>query len=130
MSDTNEYESNDFISSSSENTEAPVPSAPTTDDNGYIVVNENTQNSEADLAEARNNQTEIGNLIAEINASNEAQLKESSNTVLAEADSSVVGKEDTKPEQKTQDKKECSMCPYYLLGTLYLLNKSMFFIFN
>lgn len=128
MSDNNDYNNQNFISSSSETTEAPVPSAPTSDENGYIVVNENTQNSDtADLTEAKNNQAEISNLLADINSSTEAQLKESGNTVLAEADSSVA-KEEKKPERKSEDKKECSMCPYYLLGTLSLFkSKACFF---
>ncbi|RNA12481.1 reticulon-1-A-like isoform X3 [Brachionus plicatilis] len=122
MSDNKEFDNQDFISSSSENTEAPVPSAPTSDDNGYIVVNENTQNSEAELAEAKSQQVDINNLIADINSSTDAQLREPSSPVLAEADSSVA-KDETKNESKPEDKKECSMCPYYLLVCDLLLWK-------
>lgn len=119
MSENKEYDNQDFISSSSENQEAPVPSAPTSDDNGYIVVNENTQNSEAELAGAKSQQVDINNFIADINSSTEAQSREPSSPVVAEADSSVA-KDEAKIESKPEEKKECSMCPYYLLACDYV----------
>lgn len=127
MSDSEEYQNQEHITSSTEHVpiEVPTPSAPTSDDNGYIVV-QNTQNTEAELLASTRQQEEISNLLADISSNTETNLKEPSNTVFAEADSSVT-REIPPVEKKTDENKKpsaqtCSLCPYYLLACDYLSN--------
>jgi len=127
MSDSEEFQHQEHITSSTEHehSDVPLPSAPTSDDNGYIVV-QNTQNPESEQLTPTPRQEEISNLLADISSNTEANLKEQFNTVFAEADSSVT-REEPQAERKAEEHKKpsaqaCSLCPYYLLACDYLSN--------
>jgi len=110
------------------------PSAPTHDDNGYIVVPPTPQTSvdsthlphdkpSSDHILSKESQEEISKVLVDIsNEANNALLGnlKPSNTVLAEADSSSSSSAKSKKESSSSSSSSssagCSLCPYYLLG--------------
>lgn len=96
----------------------PPSAPPTSDDNGYVVVNDSNPHREKDT-------DEIGKNLKDLSSSTDAALLKMSNKVLAEADSSTSVKEPAKKVEIQTNKKagatsECSLCPYYALGCNYL----------
>jgi hypothetical protein len=114
-----------------QNNQHVAPSAPTHDDNGYIVVPPTPQTSvdsthlphdkpSSDHVLSRESQEEISKVLVDIsNETNSALLGnlKPSNTVLAEADSSSSSSSTkSKKESSSSSSAGCSLCPYYLLG--------------
>lgn len=136
MSDHQEnFEHHETISSTQDehnhthNTEPSAPPA-ASDDNGYIVVQNTQQTSSDPVLEAVSNikpQEDISNLLADLSANTESNLRvEHFQTVVAEADSSVAKEQPAeqasiKVEEKNKPSSTaCSLCPYYLLACDYL----------
>lgn len=100
------------------------PSAPpTSDDNGYIVVQDAHQHhsDKEPLHESLNKD------FADISSSVDASLSKLTQKVLAEADSSTSARETpvvapVSTPDKSEKSSECSICPYYALGCNYLSN--------
>ena len=123
-----DYDDTPILTSSGESNFSPLteehdphqPSAPTSDDNGYIVVNENAHHEKSASSHESNTHDDMSKLLAEISSSTEATLNKVMQKVLAEADSSTSAKEQPKKVEihssKKEDKSECSICPYYALG--------------
>jgi len=118
-----------------QNNQHVAPSAPTHDDNGYIVVPPTPQTSvdsthlphdkpSSDHVLSRESQEEISKVLVDIsNETNSALLGnlKPSNTVLAEADSSSSSSSiKSKKESSSSSSAGCSLCPYYLLACNYV----------
>jgi hypothetical protein len=93
------------------------PSAPpTSDDNGYIVVQGAHQHSDKEALHESLNKD-----FADISSSVDASISKLTQKVLAEADSSTSAKETpviapVSTPNKSEKSSECSICPYYALG--------------
>jgi reticulon-1 len=112
------------------------PSAPTHDDNGYIVVPPTPQTSvdsshlphdkpSSDHFLSKESQEEISKVLVDIsNETNSVLLgnMKPSNTVLAEADSSSSSSSSSAKSKKESSSSSagCSLCPYYLLACNYV----------